>query len=70
MVFSEVWKKEIERSGSAAHLIIEEISGSMVPYDLILDWIELCIDEGNDIKFPEASALPYRSWCQRNIQNI
>lgn len=54
-VFSERWKKEIDREGNAGLLIIEEASGNMLPYDLILDWINLCIDEGNDIKFLEVS---------------
>lgn len=58
-VFSERWKKEIEREGNAGLLIIEEASGNMLPYDLILNWIDLCIDEGNDIKFPEVNAIVF-----------
>lgn len=56
-VFSEVWKKELDREGNAGLLVIEEMSGNMLPYDLILNWMELCIEEGNDIKFPEVSAV-------------
>lgn len=60
-VFSEVWKKEIDREGNAGLLIIEDASGNMLPYDLILNWIDLCIDEGNDIKFPEVSTAAFNS---------
>lgn len=54
-VFSESFKKQLDKSG-AALLVISEAGGNMLPYDLILNWIDLCIDEGNDIKFPEVSA--------------
>lgn len=49
-VFSEVWKKALDGSGGA--LIVE---GNLDREALkrILDWINLCVDEGNDIKFPE-----------------
>ncbi|KUI72282.1 hypothetical protein VM1G_07742 [Cytospora mali] len=49
MVFSEVWKKELE-SGSSL-LVLK--GTNMEPYKLILDWINMCVEEGNDIKFPE-----------------
>lgn len=58
-VFSEVWKKEIDREGNTALLIIDDASGNMLPYNLILNWIELCIQEGNDIKFPEVSTVAF-----------
>lgn len=54
MVFSEVWKNQLEKqSGVSASLVIED--QYMEPYKRILDWINLCVDEGNDIKFPEVS---------------
>lgn len=55
-VFSEVWKKQLEGSGSS--LIIESsyVHGVYTdPLKRILEWIELCIEEGNDVKFPEVS---------------
>lgn len=48
-VFSEVWSKQL--NGSAGALIIED--DYVEPYKRILEWINLCVDEGNDIKFPE-----------------
>ncbi|KAJ4414805.1 hypothetical protein N0V82_007720 [Gnomoniopsis sp. IMI 355080] len=51
IVFSEVWKKQL--GGSGAALIIED--DYLEPYKRILEWIELCVDEGNDVKFPELS---------------
>lgn len=54
MVFSEVWKNQLEKqSAGSTALVIEDVH--MEPYKRILDWINLCVDEGNDIKFPEVS---------------
>lgn len=49
IAFSEVWRKQLDNGASV--LIIEDCD--MAPYKRILDWINLCIDEGNDVKFPE-----------------
>lgn len=49
MAFSEVWRKQLE--GGAGVVIIDDVDKE--PYNRILDWIEICIDEGNDVKFPE-----------------
>lgn len=32
--------------------------GYTAPMERILEWIELCIEEGNDVKFPDVS-LPF-----------
>lgn len=53
MVFSEVWKKQLE-SGSNA-LVIKGTNTE--PYKRIINWINLCIDEGNDVKFPDVSPI-------------
>ncbi|KAF3762991.1 hypothetical protein M406DRAFT_331564 [Cryphonectria parasitica EP155] len=51
MAFSEVWKRELENEGSFAALVIDD--ENLDPYKRLLDWINQCVDEGNDIKFPE-----------------
>lgn len=54
-VFSTLWKKQIDQDGSKhAALILEDVVDTS-PYERILDWINLCVDEGNDIKFPDVS---------------
>lgn len=35
----------------------------MEPYKRLLDWINLCVDQGNDIKFPEVSPPNHTSYC-------
>lgn len=52
VVFSEVWSKQLGVSTGA--LIIED--DYLEPYKRILEWINLCVEEGNDIKFPEVSS--------------
>ncbi|ROW07243.1 hypothetical protein VMCG_03820 [Cytospora schulzeri] len=49
MVFSVVWKKQLE-SGSNV-LVLK--GSNMEPYKRILDWINICVDAGNDVKFPD-----------------
>jgi hypothetical protein len=53
MVFSEVWRKQLE-SGSNV-LVIEGTNTE--PYKRIVNWINMCIDEGNDVKFPDVSPV-------------
>ncbi|KAJ4387816.1 hypothetical protein N0V93_008419 [Gnomoniopsis smithogilvyi] len=48
-VFSDVWNKQL--AGNAGALIIED--DYVEPYKRILEWIDLCVEEGNDVKFPE-----------------
>ncbi|KAJ0108991.1 hypothetical protein J7T55_005539 [Diaporthe amygdali] len=49
MTFSPVWKKELEANPSSLVLRGPHLG----VYKLILDWINLCIAEGNDVKFPD-----------------
>lgn len=51
MTFSPVWKKELEANPSSLVLRGPHLG----VYKLILDWINLCIAEGNDVKFPDVS---------------
>lgn len=57
MLFSEVWKKQLDKEqkngGIYGALILEDID--VESCKRILNWINLCVDEGNDIKFPEVS---------------
>lgn len=57
MLFSEVWNKQLnknrENGGGYGALFLEGIDINSCKR--ILDWINLCVDEGNDVKFPEAS---------------
>lgn len=57
MAFSEVWKTQLEKDAkngnSNAALYIDGVDIDVCKR--ILAWINLCIDEGNDIKFPEVS---------------
>ncbi|KAG8163014.1 hypothetical protein KVR01_007492 [Diaporthe batatas] len=48
-IFSPVWKKKLE--ANPEYLVID--GKHLDVYMLILDWIKLCIDEGNDVKFPD-----------------
>lgn len=53
-VFSEVWRDQLKGGGGA--IVIHEKSrpgNYLEPYKRILAWIDLCVEEGNDIKFPE-----------------
>ncbi|CAN8105171.1 unnamed protein product [Discula destructiva] len=53
-VFSAVWKKQLEGAGGAIIIDGKIIDGDYLePAEHILDWINLCVDEGNDVKFPE-----------------
>lgn len=56
MVFSALWKKQIDRDGSKHTALILDSVVDTAPYERILDWINLCVDEGNDIKFPDVSS--------------
>lgn len=49
MVFSEVWKKQLE---SGCNVLVIEGTNTE-PYKRIVNWINMCIDEGNDVKFPD-----------------
>lgn len=51
IVFSNVWKKQLESNPSL--LVLK--GSNMEPYKRILDWINMCIEEGNDIRFPDVS---------------
>lgn len=53
-MFSPVWKKKLD--ANPEYLVVDGQYLSV--YKLILDWIKLCIDEGNDVKFPDVSGLP------------
>ncbi|ROW15610.1 hypothetical protein VPNG_02204 [Cytospora leucostoma] len=49
MLFSEVWEKQLQSSPNV--LVLK--GTNMEPYKLILVWIDMCIEEGNDVKFPD-----------------
>lgn len=49
--FSPVWKKKLDVNPE--FLVLD--GPYLGVYKLILDWIKLCIDEGNDVKFPDVS---------------
>lgn len=49
--FSPVWKKKLD--ANPEFLVLE--GPYLHIYKLILDWIKLCIEEGNDVKFPDVS---------------
>ncbi|PSR92309.1 hypothetical protein BD289DRAFT_481063 [Coniella lustricola] len=51
MTFSPVWKKQLEDGASSAVLVIED--EYLAPYKLLFKWINECVENGNDIKFPE-----------------
>lgn len=57
MLFSEVWKKKLDKGskngGIHDALILGDID--IKSCKRILTWINLCVDEGNDIKFPDVS---------------
>lgn len=55
MVFSEVWKRQLERSPDSKVLMLK--GANTKPYERILNWINMCIDEGNDVKFPDVSQI-------------
>lgn len=50
--FSPVWKKKLDTNPE--FLVLD--GPYLGVYKLILDWIKLCIDEGNDVKFPDVSS--------------
>lgn len=50
--FSPLWKKKLDSNPES--LVLEGPYLSV--YKLILDWIKLCIEEGNDVKFPDVSS--------------
>lgn len=52
--FSPVWKKKLDINPE--FLVLD--GPYLGVYKLILDWIKLCIEEGNDVKFPDVSFLP------------
>ncbi|KAK7698008.1 hypothetical protein SLS64_012997 [Diaporthe eres] len=47
--FSPVWKKKLDINPE--FLVLD--GPYLGVYKLILDWIKLCIEEGNDVKFPD-----------------
>lgn len=51
--FSPVWKKKLD--ANPEFLVLD--GPYLAFYKLILDWIKLCIEEGNDVKFPDVSSL-------------
>lgn len=51
--FSPVWKKKLDINPE--FLVLD--GPYLGVYKLILDWIKLCIEEGNDVKFPDVSFL-------------
>lgn len=53
MLFSEVWEKQLQSSPNV--LVLK--GTNMEPYKLILDWVNMCIEEGNDVKFPDVSSI-------------
>lgn len=64
MTFSEVWKKQLERSPDCK--MVEVMGVNKKAYKRLLHWIDLCIDEGNDVKFPDVSRIrpkPTRFMC-------
>lgn len=56
MLFSEVWEKQLQSSPNV--LVLK--GTNMEPYKLILGWINMCIEEGNDVKFPDVSLIKSR----------
>lgn len=56
--FSPVWKKKLD--ANPEFLVVDGKHLSV--YKLILDWIKLCIEEGNDVKFPDVSGLSQLPW--------
>ncbi|KAI3393733.1 hypothetical protein diail_3779 [Diaporthe ilicicola] len=52
-IFSPFWKKALE--ANPASLVLH--GPYLGAYKLILNWINLCIKEGNDVKFPEIEEL-------------
>lgn len=55
--FSPIWKKKLD--ANPEFLVLD--GPYLAIYKLILDWIKLCIDEGNDVKFPEVSLPTHES---------
>lgn len=53
-IFSPVWKKKLD--ANPEYLVVD--GKHLEVYKMILDWIKLCIDEGNDVKFPDVSGHP------------
>ncbi|POS73242.1 hypothetical protein DHEL01_v208368 [Diaporthe helianthi] len=51
--FSPVWKKKLD--ANPEFLVVD--GKHLGVYKLVLDWIKLCIDEGNDIKFPDIEEI-------------
>ncbi|KAL1859052.1 hypothetical protein Daus18300_009690 [Diaporthe australafricana] len=49
MTFSPCWKSELE----AAPAFLTVQGPYLNAYKLLLNWIKLCVEEGNDIKFPD-----------------
>lgn len=60
VVFSENWRKQLDGSCAALIIDLESIGpGFKEPLKRILEWINMCVDEGNDIKFPEVRTSPF-----------
>lgn len=55
--FSPIWKKKLD--ANPEFLVLD--GPYLGTYKLILDWIKLCIDEGNDVKFPDVSSPTHES---------
>lgn len=51
--FSPVWKKKLD--ANPEFLVLD--GRYLNVYKLLLDWIKLCIEEGNDVKFPDIEEL-------------